>query len=136
MTWEPVEGELRRLQALPAADRALQLVQLAADWEELWGLTDDHGWVVSQATDALPLWPHPDLARACAQGPWEGAEPAAIPLDELLESLLPQLEAEGLGTALFPVPDDPGLLLPPKSCAGDWARNWSWGYEGVPNRRG
>lgn len=113
MTWEPVEGELRRLQALPAADRALQLVQLAVDWEELWGLTDAHGWVVSKTTDALPLWPHPDLARACAQGPWEGAEPAAIPLDELLEDLLPQLESEGLGTALFPIPGDPGLLLTP-----------------------
>lgn len=114
MTWEPVEGELRRLQALPVADRALQLVQLAVDWEELWGLTDAHGWVVGQATDALPLWPHPDLARACAQGPWEGAEPAAIPLDELLADLLPQLEAESLGTALFPVPGDPGLLLTPE----------------------
>jgi len=111
MTWEPVEDELRRLQALPAADRAVQLVQLAIDWEELWGLADDHGWVVAKATDALPLWPHPELARACAHGPWEGAEPAAIPLDELLEDLLPQLESEKLGAALFPVAHDPGLLL-------------------------
>lgn len=111
MTWEPVEGELRRLQALPAADRAVQLVQLVADWEEVWGLEDDHGWVVAKATDALPLWPHPELARACAQGPWEGAEPAALSLDDLLEDLLPQLESEGLGAALFPVPADPGLLL-------------------------
>jgi hypothetical protein len=112
VTWEPVEDELRRLQALPATDRAVQLVQLAADWDEVWGLEDDHGWVVAKATDALPLWPHPELARACAEGPWEGAEPASIPLAELLEDLLPQLESEGLGAALFPIPDDPGLLLP------------------------
>src|SRR5215468_2535301 len=113
MSWETGEDELRALQSLPAADRAGQLLQLIADWEEAWGLQDDDGWVVAKATDAFPLWPHPDLASACAQGNWQGAEPAAIPLDELLEDLLPLLAEDGLRTALFPTPDDPGLLLEP-----------------------
>ncbi len=110
-SWETGEDELRALQALPAADRALQLVQLVADWEEAWALQDDQGWVVARATDAFPLWPHPELARACARGNWEGAEPAALSLDELLDDLLPLLEEDGLRAALFPTPDDPGLLL-------------------------
>ncbi|MFY9821478.1 MAG: DUF2750 domain-containing protein [Thermoanaerobaculia bacterium] len=111
MSWETGEEELRSLQALPAADRAVQLIQLVADWEEAWGLMDDRGWVVAKETDAFPLWPHPDLARACARNNWEDAEPAAIPLDELLEDLLPLLQEDGLRTALFPTPDDPGILL-------------------------
>ena len=111
MSWETGEEELRALQSLSAADRAVHLVQLVADWEEAWGLMDDQGWVVAKETDALPLWPHADLARACAQDNWEGAEPAAIPLDDLLEDLLPLLEEDGLRTALFPTPDDPGVLL-------------------------
>jgi hypothetical protein len=111
MSWETGEEELRALQSLSAADRAVHLVQLVADWEEAWGLLDDQGWVVAKATDAFPLWPHADLARACAQGNWEGAEPEAIPLDDLLEELLPLLEEDGLRTALFPTPDDPGVLL-------------------------
>ena len=110
-SWETGEDELRALQALPAADRAVQLVQLAADWEEAWGLKDEQGWVVAKATDALPLWPHPELARACARGNWEGAEPAALSVDDLLDDLLPLLAEDGLRTALFPTPDDPGLLL-------------------------
>jgi hypothetical protein len=111
MSWETGEDELHALQSLPAADRAVHLIQLVADWEEAWALHDDQGWVVAKEADAFPLWPHPDLARACAQGNWQGAEPAAIPLDELLEDLLPLLDEDGLRTALFPTPDDPGVLL-------------------------
>jgi len=111
MSWETGEDELRALQGLPAADRAIHLVQLVADWDEAWGLQDDQGWVVAKETDAFPLWPHPNLARACARNNWEGAEPAAIFLDELLDELLPLLEEDGLHTALFPTPDDPGVLL-------------------------
>jgi len=111
MSWETGEEELRALQSLPAVDRAVHLVQLVADWEEAWGLLDDQGWVVAKETDAFPFWPHSDLARACARGNWEGAEPAAISLDELLADLLPLLEEDGLRAALFPTPDDPGVLL-------------------------
>jgi hypothetical protein len=111
MSWETGEDELRALQSLSASDRAIHLVQLVADWEEAWGLQDDQGWVVAKETDAFPLWPHPDLARDCARGNWEGAEPAAISLDELIEELLPLLEEDGLRTALFPTSDDPGVLL-------------------------
>ncbi|HEX4964427.1 MAG TPA: DUF2750 domain-containing protein [Thermoanaerobaculia bacterium] len=113
MSWETGDGELRTLQALPAADRAVHLVQLAADWDEVWGLQDDRGWVVSKEMDAFPLWPHPELARACARGNWEGAEPAPIALEDLLEDLLPLLAEDALRVALFPTPEDPGLLLAP-----------------------
>ena len=113
MTWETDEDELRRLQELPAADRAIQLVQLTVDWEEAWALTDEQGWVVSKETDALPLWPHPELARACARGNWTGAEPAPLSLDDLLDDLLPLLEDDGLRAALFPTPDDPGEIVDP-----------------------
>jgi hypothetical protein len=114
MTWETNEEELRRLQALPAADRAIQLVQLAVDWEEAWGLTDTLGWVVSKETNAFPLWPHPELARACARGPWQGARPAPVSLDDLLEDLLGLLEEDGQRAALFPTPDDPGEIVEPE----------------------
>lgn len=113
MTWEIGEEEVRRLLALPAGDRAVQFFQLLADWEEAWGLRDADGWVVSRETDALPLWPHADLAVPCARGPWEGAAPEAVPLDDLLEDLLPLLEEDGLKVAVFPSPGDPGLLLAP-----------------------
>jgi hypothetical protein len=111
MTWAIEEKEARELFALPAADRAVNFFQLVVDWEEAWGLQDENGWVVSDDTDALPLWPHSTFAEACARGSWEGAVPGSIPLDDLLVDLLPLLAADNLRAAVFPTPDDPGLFL-------------------------
>lgn len=111
MSWEIAADEAERMLGLPAADRVLTFFQLVVDWEEAWGLQDADGWVVGKDTNALPLWPHADLAQACARGPWEGAAPAAISLDELLDDLLPLLEEDGLRVAVFPSPDDGGALM-------------------------
>jgi hypothetical protein len=113
MTWPLEDGELRELLALPAADRAVNFFQLVADWEEAWGLKDGNGWVVGRETDALPLWPHAELAEVCARGPWEGAAPEPVSLDDLLVDLLPLLASDNLRVAVFPTPDEPGLLMSP-----------------------
>lgn len=84
-----------------------------ADWEEAWGLKDSAGWIVSRETDALPLWPHAAFAEACARGTWESTVPAAISIDELREELVAFLEQDGLQVAVFPTPDDPGIVMPP-----------------------
>lgn len=113
MSWVTTEDEVRRIFGLPAAGRAVTFFQLVADWEEAWGLQDADGWVVGKDTDALPLWPHADFAQVCAQGPWEGASPALISLDELMDDLLPLLGEDGLRVAVFPTPDDAGTLMAP-----------------------
>jgi hypothetical protein len=111
MTWLIDESEIRELFALPAEDRAVHFFQLVADWEEAWGLQDENGWVVSEGTDLLPLWPHAAFAEACARGRWEGAVPGAVSLDDLLVDLLPHLAADNLRAEVFPTPDHPGLIL-------------------------
>lgn len=113
MTWEIEEEEVRQILALPAADRAVTFFQLVADWEEAWGLKDAAGWIVARESDALPLWPHAAFAEACARGAWEGAAPEAIPLRELLDDLLPLLAEDGLAVAVFPAPEEAGIVMPP-----------------------
>src|SRR4051794_4741189 len=113
MTWIIAEDEVPQLLGLPAGDRAVSFFQLIGDWEEAWGLTDDDGWVVARETDVLPLWPHAVFAEACARGPWEGALPGAVSIDDLLVDLLPMLASENLRIAVFPSPEDPGLILTP-----------------------
>jgi Protein of unknown function (DUF2750) len=113
MSWEIAEGEAAQLVALPAADRALTFFQLAADWEEVWGLKDADGWLVARETDSFPLWPHAVFAEACAREAWAGALPEPLPVDDLLEDLLPLLEEDGLRVAVFPTPEDPGALMTP-----------------------
>jgi uncharacterized protein DUF2750 len=111
MSWEIEADEVQRLLVLPARERAAVFFQLVADWEEVWGLEDPDGWVVAKETDALPLWPHAAFAEACARGPWQGALPAAVSLDDLQADLLAILAEDGLGVAVFPTPDDPGIRL-------------------------
>jgi hypothetical protein len=122
--WELAEDEARDALALPPRGRYTLFLQLACDWEEAWGLRNPDGWVLASdpdgaGGDAFPLWPHPDLARACAQGPWEDAEPAAIPLDELLDALLPLLEEDRLRVATFPAPGGESWLVAPDELRRD-----------------
>ena len=112
MTWEIEEDEVRQTLARPAEERAVTFFQLVADWEEAWGLKDSAGWIVSRETDSLPLWPHAAFAEACARDLWESTAPESIPIGDLLEDLLPLLEEDGLGVAVFPAPDDPGIVMP------------------------
>lgn len=112
--WEVEEGEIREILGLPAPERLAHFLQLTADWEEVWGLKDPDGWVIRRSDGeprAFPLWPHKAFAAACTQGAWEGASPEAISLDELLDSLLPLLDEDGLRAEVFPTPTDGGVLL-------------------------
>lgn len=117
--WEIGEEEVRLVLGLPAADRYRWFLQIVCDWEEVWGLSHADGWVLASdrsqgdGGDAFPLWPHPDLARLCAQGEWDGAAPGPIPLDELLEELLPLLEEDRRQVAVFPTPEGEGMIVTP-----------------------
>lgn len=122
MSWELDDEERRLVLSLPATERYSYLVQLLVDAEEAWGLRDDEGWVVGsdpERGDVLPLWPHSAFAEACARGPWADARPAEIPLDDLLEELLPLLEEDRITVAAFPTPDGDGHLIAPQELGRD-----------------
>ena len=115
-TWDLTPQERRQVLAMPPRERYGLFLQLIVDWEEAWGLHSPEGWVLSSGEDGrdvLPLWPHPGFAEACAHGTWEGTHPEPIPLEELLDDLLPILEEDGIRVAAFPSPQGEGVLLPP-----------------------
>lgn len=121
-TWELSTEERRQVLALPARERYGLFLQITVDWEEAWGLHSPDGWVLSSGEDGrdvLPLWPHPAFAEGCAHGSWEGASPAAVPLDELLDDLLPLLEEDGIRVAVFPSPQGEGVLVAPDELRRD-----------------
>jgi hypothetical protein len=113
MTWELEAEEIQHLLALPAAERAVTFVQVVVDWEEAWGLKDATGLIVTRETNTMPLWPHAAFAEACARDAWADTTPEPISLAELLEDLLPLLEEDGTGVAVFPTPGDAGTVMPP-----------------------
>lgn len=114
--WKLEEQEREAILALPARERYTYFLQVIVDWDEAWALQTADGWVLAATDegDSFPLWPHTEFAKACAQGEWEGATPAPIGLDELLEDLLPILEEDRISVAAFPTPDGDGILVSPQ----------------------
>jgi hypothetical protein len=97
-----------------AKARYRQFVKLAVERRQVWGLFRD-GWALSRAEDdqvQFPLWTERERAAACAIGPWQGYEPAEIPLDDLLEQLLPQLARDQVKACVSPEPNEPGTTPP------------------------
>lgn len=127
--WEIGEAEVREILALPPEGRKASFLQLAADWEEAWGLKDGNGWIVrgDSGEETFPLWPHPAFATLCARGPWEGAEPERIALDDLLEDLLPLLAEDSIAVEVFPAPEARGLVVAPAELARELQRELELG---------
>ena len=121
MSWELAADEKELVLALSPRERYGYFIQLAVDGEETWGLKNAEGWVLAgdQDRDAFPLWPHPDLAAACALGDWEGAQPEAIGLEELLDDLIPILEEDGIAVAVFPGLDGESAVVVPEDLRRD-----------------
>ena len=136
MTWELTDDERRLALALSPKERYSYFVQLLVDEEEAWGLRNDEGWVLGsdpERGDILPLWPHSAFAEACAQGTWDDARPAEIPLDDLLEELLPLLEEDRIMVAVFPTPDGDSVLIAPEELGRDVRAEIELGEGGEPS---
>ncbi|HXB96983.1 MAG TPA: DUF2750 domain-containing protein [bacterium] len=111
--------ELDQALALDEAARAEWMLEELARWEQAWGLSNADGWVVFELAEApagkkpwaLPLWPRQELAALASRG--EGETPLALPLEELLESLLPQIAERGWLLCSSPTADGRGLLQDP-----------------------
>lgn len=108
------DGEIQGLRGMDVRSRAEWMLEDCARFEQVWGLSNAEGWVVVALEEAppgrapwgMPLWPRADLAARTARG--AGEEPRRIGLDELLDDLLPALEARGWQVLACPL-DDQGL---------------------------
>jgi hypothetical protein len=122
MTWDLKSEELEALLKLPAPERYAYFVKRCADWEEVWCLRDDRGWVTAeddQGRMLVPGWPHAEYARACAIDAWEGSEPVLIELDDWVEGWLSDLEIKGHMVSVFPLPAGSGVAVAPSRLRRD-----------------
>ena len=109
-------AEAAQALALDNAERYEFFADVVSYWGVLWLLADDEG--VATATgerDFVPLWPHPDFARAAATDAWAGYEPRAVSVDDF--------EARGAGQeldlAVFPSPTNLAVVCSPEELASD-----------------
>lgn len=107
--------EVEAVLKLEGPERFAHFVKRAADEEIVWGLWNE-GWALmadSNEGPAFPLWPAREYASECAIGEWAGYTPESIPLEDLLDELLPKLEQRNVVPAVFPTPGGRGVVVKP-----------------------
>ena len=60
------EKQFESVQSLDSNDRFQHFVSIVADWEQLWTVKSDEGWLVPVAPEGFeyfPVWPHPEYAQ-------------------------------------------------------------------------
>ena len=87
-----------------------------SDFEEIWSLHSDDGWVELSDEDGqicLPVWPHPDFAAAWAVDDWADCSPKMIKLDVWLERWTEGLLKDNTELVIFPLDNGEGIVLGP-----------------------
>lgn len=110
--------------SLSGPERYRHFIKYVVDREKAWGLYLE-GWAltgIDTELDLFPLWPESDFAALCATREWEGFVPESIPLHELTDILVPQLLRDEVGVAVFPTPDDRGVVPSLEELITDLAR--------------
>jgi hypothetical protein len=97
--------QIEAVLALDSLNRFKHFVSKVADWQKLWGVKNEDGWLVPVAPENFeyfPLWPHPEYAQKCAAHNFPGNHPTEISLDDLMNHWLPRLQADDVKIAVFP----------------------------------
>lgn len=100
--------------ALSADERYQHFLEKAADWEEIWGVNDDQGWLVQATEDNrhyITLWPHPYLVEDAIRRHLPGNRAEEIDFVFLLEQWLPLLIKEDILISVFPDRQWRGILV-------------------------
>lgn len=97
--------QFKSVLALSSADRSSHFVGKVADWEELWGVRDQEGWLVpitSEELEYFPVWPHPEYAQKIADEHFPGHTATRISINEFLSKWLPTFNTDNVKVAVFP----------------------------------
>ena len=92
------------------------------DWEQIWSLHSDEGWIELASEDGdvcLPLWPHPDFAQHWATDEWSDCRPKSVSLDVWLERWTAGLKSDDTMLVIFPVSEGAGIVISPEDLAND-----------------
>ncbi|USY50010.1 DUF2750 domain-containing protein [Bacillus altitudinis] len=96
--------ELETTMQLPAKKCYDYFIKKIVDFEEVWSLRNEKGWVMSEDDYRVPqlhFWPTEEHAAFCAIDQWEKTVPEMIDLDDFIEEWLPGMLADGINPSIF-----------------------------------
>ncbi len=106
--------EIEAVVALDGPARYEHFIKQVADRNVAWGLWND-GWAMGaddEGTPTFALWPAREYAELCAKDEWDGFEAEEIPLDDLIDDLLPKLAADGVQPSISRTPSGDSVMPP------------------------
>lgn len=122
MSWELNDKEYQAVSGLPGSDRYSYTIKKIADQEEVWSLWAEGGWALAsddEGRELIPIWPHSKFASASATGEWNGYEPRSIDLVSWTSKWVPGIARDQRKIAVFPTPDDKGVVVSPERFSED-----------------
>ena len=106
---------------LSSADRSSHFIGKVADWEQLWGVKNEEGWlfriVEEDGLEYFPVWPHPQYAQKIAEQHFPNYTAREITLESFLKEWLPDFEKEGIKVGVFPNQDWSSWIMEPQILA-------------------
>lgn len=105
MPYKMNEQQLNAVLALNNEERYQHFVSKVADWEQLWGVRTNDGWLVPatpEGVEYFPLWPHPEYAQRVADKNWPGHKAEELNYAFLVSEGLEKLANDNVKVAVFP----------------------------------
>lgn len=108
--------QFKNVMAMPAQKRYEHFIAKVSDWEEVWSLKNEEGFVTygdDEGNVGIPFWPHSEYAKSSARDAWADCVPSKIDLQNYLTKWLPGMKGDGLLAVVFPTHLDSGIMLDP-----------------------
>ncbi len=102
-------------------ERYNYFIRKVADFEELWGLSDNGCALLgdNDGNRVLPLWPEKEFAELCAVDQWQGYKPEVIELDNFIEKWIPGMLNDKTSINVFSTPNAKGTVILPNDLYSD-----------------
>lgn len=105
MPYKMNDAQFNAVLTLDSLKRYDHFIGKVADWEQLWGVRSEEGWLVPEAPEGFeyfPVWPHPVYAQKVSDLNFPNNEATEIQLNDFLETWIPKFVEDKLKVAVFP----------------------------------
>ncbi|MGD8569098.1 MAG: DUF2750 domain-containing protein [Gammaproteobacteria bacterium] len=113
MRYQPSQREKQEVESYNEKDRLHFFLTRVVESEEVWGLSNDHGWILKEQNghSILPVWPYESFASNCILEEWRGYTPGAVSLEHFIYRLLPLISEQNIQLEILPTASQPGGLV-------------------------
>jgi len=111
--YTPDPKEIESVSKLPFDKRYSYFIKRVADAGQVWALWEN-GWMLGETSDGqptFPLWPAREFAERCREDYWKFSQARSIPLQKLVDHILPGMIEQGIKPSVFDLPNEDSATL-------------------------